>query len=57
MVEGERPAPGGMWLRWNTFNMSGNSINILRVFIWVMAMRDKCELQMSSIHIYDNNLM
>ena len=34
---------------WNTFSLHGNSINMLRVFIWVMAMRDKCELQIKNI--------
>lgn len=35
---------GDMWLRWNTFTLHGNSINMLRVFVWVVAMREKCEL-------------
>ena len=36
----------GMRLRWNTFTLHGTSINMLRVFIWVVTMRKKCELQM-----------
>jgi len=36
----------GMWLRWNTFTLQGDSINMLRMFIWVVTMREKCELQM-----------
>ena len=49
-VYGERrtACAGGMWLRWNTFTLHRNSINIWGVFIWVVAMRDKCELKMNS---------
>ena len=34
----------GWVVEWNTFTLHGNSINIWGVFIWVVAMRDKCEL-------------
>ena len=56
-VERERTCAGERWLDWNTFTLHGLSINMLRVFIWVVPMSEKCKLKMNTIHIYDKKLM